>query len=105
MKSISFPRAVAAGVLSISLIALSLVVVHRASATPPPAEVSQLTVCFVNAGQTACVKRATLSSATTLTAEVRSLTQLLLPGPTKSESSAWGAVIIARRILNWFRSR
>jgi N-acetylmuramoyl-L-alanine amidase len=87
MKSISFLRAVAAGVLSISLIAFSLVVVHRAAAAPPIGEVSQPAVCFINAGQTACVNRPILSSATTLTDAVRSLTQLLLAGPTKNEST------------------
>jgi N-acetylmuramoyl-L-alanine amidase len=87
MQNISFPRAAAASVLSIILIALSLFIVHRVSATPPPTEVSQLTVCFVNAGQSACVKRITLLSTTTLTDEVRSLTQLLLAGPAKSESA------------------
>lgn len=87
MKSILFPRVVVASVLSISLIALSLVVVHRASATTPTGEVLQLAVCFVNAGQTACVNRPTLSSAATLTGEVRTLTQLLLAGPTTGESS------------------
>ncbi len=87
MKSISFPPAATAGVLSAVLIALSFVVVHSASATAPAGDVPQLAVCFVNVGQTACVNRPALSSATTLTDEVRSLTQLLLAGPTKGEST------------------
>ncbi len=87
MKSIAFPPAITAGVLSATLIALSLVVVHRASTTAPTGDAPQLAVCFVNEGQTACVNHPTLSSATTLTDEVRLLTQLLLAGPTKGEST------------------
>lgn len=87
MKSITFSRAAAVIILSAIVLTLSLVVVHRVSATPPIGEVPQSTVCFVSAGQTACVNRPLLASATTLTDEIRSLTQQLLAGPTKNEAA------------------
>jgi N-acetylmuramoyl-L-alanine amidase len=87
MTSISFSRAAVASVLSTILIAVSLVIVRSVSATPPIDEVPQHVVCFVNAEQTMCVNRPSLSAAATLTDEVRSLIQLLLAGPTQSEST------------------
>ncbi len=88
MKSHSSAPVILASTLSIIFIALSLVVVNRASATAPAIDQPQRAVCFVSAGQSACVERPALSAASTITAEVRALTQWLIAGPTTSERAA-----------------
>ena len=52
---------------------------------------SYLPICFVNHGQTVCVKRPTLATAATITDEVRALTHELIAGPTSSDQLASSA--------------
>ena len=95
MKHFSVSRVLGALLFGTVLITLTLVATtvtpataQPRSVTPDPAALASLTICFVSDNQTACVDRAALSTAATITDEVRTLTQQLLSGPTQSELAA-----------------
>ena len=94
MKNQSLSRGLAALLFSVVLITLSLTAMAIApvaaqvrSVTPATAAPTSIPVCFVNESQTACVDRRALSSASSITDEIRSLTQWLIAGPTSSEQA------------------
>ena len=94
MKNQSLWRGLMALVLGVVLISLSLAAIAIApvsaqtrSVTPATAAPTSIPVCFVNESQTACVDRAALSSAATITDEIRSLTQWLIAGPVSGEQA------------------
>lgn len=95
MKNHSLSSSLAAFLLGAVLIALNLAAIEitpataqTRSVTPAPAAIAPALICFANNGQTACVERPALSSASTISDEVRSLTQWLITGPTSSEQAA-----------------
>jgi N-acetylmuramoyl-L-alanine amidase len=80
------------GTASIAL-ALAAIIITPAAAqtrsiTPAPAVLDSLPICFVSRGQTTCVDRPALSAPSTITGEIRALTQWLIAGPTSSEQVA-----------------
>jgi N-acetylmuramoyl-L-alanine amidase len=70
---------------SLAAIAIAPVSAQIRSGTPAPAAPATIPVCFVSDGQTACVNRPALTSAVTITDEIRTLTQWLIAGPTSNE--------------------
>jgi hypothetical protein len=95
MKNYFLPRTIAVLLLGILLIALSLAAITIAPASAQTRSVipttlvsASMAVCFVNNGQTACVDRIALLATSTITDEVRSLTQWLIAGPTRGEQAA-----------------
>ncbi len=78
-------------ILSASFVALSFLLLRATNTqaiSPSPQPHTTTPVCFVSDGQTTCVDRSLPSSSATITDQVRALTQLLIAGPTPSETTA-----------------
>ena len=84
MKATAMPRLI--GILSAGVILLISLSVSAASPiTTPESAASESVICFVDQSAPSCVSRPALRATTTLTAELRLLTEGLLAGPTLIE--------------------
>ena len=98
MNNHASARSAIALLSGIFLIALSLTVIAitpaaaqtRSIASTPTANTAS-TICFVDHNTVACVNRPALAAPATITAEVQSLTQWLIAGPTSSEQAQGAA--------------